>query len=204
MGNPAGRNVLSPDCNVYRSPILLRQHVHCHSFTIFCRRGERPICPTPLSALPCTLHGSRCSLAAAPFPSPPLEERGRERRSSFSASPPDLLVRLPAGSSARTAASRMVMGLLSPTLSSKGGEGEPLARCSHTPDACVAQSFAAAMQSDFINGRAGGRERPSLSLTFHRGHSAKSPIVVASSLLPVRKSAPEQRVRRFYFGPVLE
>src|ERR1039458_2012752 len=30
----------------------------------------------------------------------------------------------------------MVMGLLSPTLSTKGGEGEPLARCSRPPDAC--------------------------------------------------------------------
>jgi IgA Peptidase M64 len=31
------------------------------------------------------------------------------------------------------------MGLLSPTLSSKGGEGEPLARCSRSPDACTMQ-----------------------------------------------------------------
>ena len=85
----------------------------------------------------CSLHASRCSLAAAPFPSPPLEERGRERRSSFSASTSDLLVRQPAAS--RTAASRMVMGLLSPALSSKGGEGESLARCSRPPDACKVQ-----------------------------------------------------------------
>src|ERR1035437_6709616 len=39
--------------------------------------------------------------------------------------------------SPRTAASRT--GLLSPTLSCKGGEGEPLARCSGPPDACKAQ-----------------------------------------------------------------
>jgi len=40
-------------------------------------------------------HASRCALAAAPFPSPPLEERGRERRPLFSASPPDMLMRQP-------------------------------------------------------------------------------------------------------------
>ena len=44
-------------------------------------------------AAACSLHASRRSLAAVPFPSPPLEERGRERRPSFSASPPDLWVR---------------------------------------------------------------------------------------------------------------
>ena len=87
---------------------------------------------------PCTLHASRCSLAAASFPSPPLEERGRERRSSFSASTPEILVRQSAGRSPRTAASRIVRGLLSPT-SSKGGEGEPLAHCSRPPDACNVQ-----------------------------------------------------------------
>ena len=38
----------------------------------------------------CSLHASRCSLTEAPFPSPPLEERGRERRSSFSARTPDI------------------------------------------------------------------------------------------------------------------
>ena len=87
----------------------------------------------------CFLYASRCSLAAAPFPSLPLEERGRERRSSFSASTPDILVRQPAGMSPQTTTSRMVKGLLSPSLYSKGGEGEPLARCSRPPDACKAQ-----------------------------------------------------------------
>jgi len=77
-------------------------------------------------------------LAAALFPSPPLEERGRERRSSFSASTPDLLVRQPAGTSPQTAASRMVRDLLSPTLSSKGGAGEPIPSCPGPPDACNA------------------------------------------------------------------
>ena len=76
-------------------------------------------------ASPATLVGpneAASPLAAALFPSPPLEERGRERRSSFSASTPDLLVRQPAGTSPHTAASRMVRDLLSPTLSSKGGD----------------------------------------------------------------------------------
>ena len=79
-------------------------------------------------------------LAPAPFPSPPLEERARERRSSFSASTPDLLVRQPAGTSPQTAASRIVRNLLSPTLSSKGGAGEPIASCSGPPDACNVQA----------------------------------------------------------------
>ena len=58
--------------------------------------ASRPRTPGPRSAAePCSLHASRCSLAVPPFPSPPLEERGRERRSSFSASPPDLLVPQP-------------------------------------------------------------------------------------------------------------
>jgi hypothetical protein len=65
------------------------------------------------------------------FPSPPLEERGRERRPSFFARPPELILRQLAGMSSRTTASRIVMGLLSPALSSRGGEGELLARCSH-------------------------------------------------------------------------
>src|ERR1035437_8027912 len=94
----------------------------------------------------CSLHASRCSLAAAPFPSPPLEERGRERRSSSSARTPDILGRQPAGMSPRTAASRRVTGLLSPTLSSKGGEGEPLARCSRPPDACKVEEPAPAFE----------------------------------------------------------
>ncbi len=43
----------------------------------------RPILPPPLAvtcAPPCSLDASGCLLAAAPFPSPPLEERARERR----------------------------------------------------------------------------------------------------------------------------
>ena len=76
--------------------------------------------------------------AAAPFPSPPLEERGRERRASLSASTPDMLVRQPAGMSPRTAASRMMTGLLSPTLSSKGGEGNGAAASEHR-DTCKVQ-----------------------------------------------------------------
>src|ERR1035437_2918440 len=39
----------------------------------------------------------------------------------------------------------MVMGLLSPTLSSERGEGEPLARCSPPPDACKVQQLAGAV-----------------------------------------------------------
>jgi hypothetical protein len=154
----------------------------------------------------CWLYASCCSLAAAPFPSPPLEERGRERRPSFSVSTSDMLVRQRTGKPPRTAASRVDLlpmnlrtrvgdvecggkrsatplclhrqpgqakpkrrrrcalpahsitapirqgsraqsvssgrGLLSPALSSKGGEGEPLARCSHPPDACKMQPAA--------------------------------------------------------------
>jgi hypothetical protein len=82
----------------------------------------------------CSLHASRCSLVAAPFPSPPLEERARERRSLFSAGTSDLSGQQAAGTSPASAAS-IVVGLLSPHLSSKGGEGEPLARCSPSPDA---------------------------------------------------------------------
>ena len=91
----------------------------------------------------CTLHGSRRSLAAAPFPSPPLEERVRERRSSSSASTPNILVQQPAEMSPRTTSSRM--GLLSPSLSSKGGEGELLARRSPLQDACKVQTGGAQM-----------------------------------------------------------
>ena len=74
----------------------------------------------------CSLHASPGSLAAAPVPSPPLEERARERRPSFSASMPDIFVRQSTGMSPRTQASVKVKGLLSPTLSSKGGEGEQI------------------------------------------------------------------------------
>jgi len=77
----------------------------------------------------------------AAFPSPPLEERGRERRSSLSVSTPDIVVRQPARISPGATASKKVEGLLSPTLSTKGGEGEPLARCSRSPDEYVSQSL---------------------------------------------------------------
>ena len=95
------------------------------------------VLPSECARPRCSLHAARCLLAAAPFPSPPLEERGRERRSLFSAGTLDLSGRQPAGMSPRTAASRM--GLLSPALSSKGGEGEPPGRCSPPPDACKVQ-----------------------------------------------------------------
>src|ERR1035437_2514286 len=64
------------------------------------------------AATTCSLHASRCSLAAVP--SPPLEKKGKERRSSFSTSTPERLVPQPAGMSPRTAASRMVRGVLPP------------------------------------------------------------------------------------------
>ena len=70
-------------------------------------------CWIELRPSPCTIHASWCSLAAAPFPSPPLEERGRERRSSFPASTPEIWVRQAAEISPRTAAS-------------SGGNGPPL------------------------------------------------------------------------------
>src|ERR1035441_4991226 len=69
------------------------------------------------------------------FPSPPLEERDRERRPSLSANTPYMLVQQRAGISPRTAASRVAEGIPSPALSSNGGEGEPLARCSRSPSA---------------------------------------------------------------------
>ena len=75
-------------------------------------RGRSP-CQIESSPSPCTIHASWCSLAAAPFPSPPLEERGRERRSSFPASTPEIWVRQAAEISPRTAAS-------------SGGNGPPL------------------------------------------------------------------------------
>jgi len=68
--------------------------------------------------------------AAAAFPSPPLEERARERRPSLSASTPDIVVEQPSEMSPRTTASRTVMSLLSPALSSQGGEGKPRGLCS--------------------------------------------------------------------------
>jgi amino acid adenylation domain-containing protein len=81
----------------------------------------------PLAAAPPTTQASRCSLAAASFPSPPLEERDRERRPSFSANTP-ALVPQPSGMSVESAALGGGNGLLSPALSSKGGEGEPSSR----------------------------------------------------------------------------
>jgi hypothetical protein len=52
-----------------------------------------------------------------------LEERGRERRLLFSANLLDLRARAHGAGSARTEAKRIGVGLLSPALSSKGGEG---------------------------------------------------------------------------------
>jgi amino acid adenylation domain-containing protein len=81
----------------------------------------------PLAPEPCTLHASRCSPPAVPFPSPPLEERDRERRPSFSTNMP-VLAPQPSGRSVESAALGGANGLLSPALSSKGGEGEPSSR----------------------------------------------------------------------------
>src|ERR1035437_9366101 len=92
-------------------------------------RFERILPVPPECARPrCSLHASRHSLVAALLPSPPLEERDRERR-PYSTSPPRPLLPQQVGMPPRLAAS--TMGLLSPALSSKGGEGgEPPARCS--------------------------------------------------------------------------
>ena len=73
-------------------------------------------------------------------PSPPLEERGRERRSLFSARTAETLGRQPTGKSPATAVSRR--GLLSPALSSKGGEGNGTAASEHR-DSCKEQSTGA-------------------------------------------------------------
>jgi Cu+-exporting ATPase len=69
----------------------------------------------------CSFDASWGALAAAPVPSPPLEERVRERRPSVSTGARELLVGQSSEMSPRSAA---VMGLLSPALSSKRGEGE--------------------------------------------------------------------------------
>jgi P-type Cu+ transporter len=69
---------------------------------------------------------SQRSPEAAQFPSPPLEERARERRSSLSASRPEILAERSAEMSPRTAEPRKVMGLLSPALWRRGlGRGGP-------------------------------------------------------------------------------
>ena len=86
----------------------------------------------------CSLHASRCALVAALLPSPPLEERDRERR-SYSTSAPNLLLPQPVGMPPEIG-SFDNGGLLSPALSSKGGEGgEPPARCSTPPNAYEVQ-----------------------------------------------------------------
>ena len=60
-----------------------------------------------------------------------LWRRGAGRGGRRSQLARNILVQQPAGMSPRPTESRRVMGLLSPTLSSKGGEGEPRARCLH-------------------------------------------------------------------------
>ena len=78
---------------------------------------------------PHTSAAAQCSRTATPFPSAPLEEGARERSPSLPASTPGLLVGQPPDMSPRTSAASKVMGLLSPTLSSRGGEGD-------SPDPC--------------------------------------------------------------------
>jgi len=115
------------------------------------------------------------------IPSPPLEERARERRSSFSAHTPDQLVRQPAGMESRTTASSM--GLLSPTLSSKGGEGEPPARCLRPSHACTVGSPLAHC-----------RRKVPAAHTNYTGGPATTPTATpnpAASVSPASVSAPE-------------
>jgi ABC-type Mn2+/Zn2+ transport system ATPase subunit len=71
----------------------------------------------------------------APIPSPPLEERAGERRPSLSSRTPDTHARQPDGMSPGAAESNGTKGLLSPSLSSRGGEGEAPARGSRPSDA---------------------------------------------------------------------
>ena len=40
VGNPAGRNVLSPDYHPYDLPGHLRQPINCHSLTLYWRSGR--------------------------------------------------------------------------------------------------------------------------------------------------------------------
>src|ERR1035441_8441676 len=70
----------------------------------------------------CSLHAF--SLAAAPFPSPPLEERDRERRSLLPARAAGIVEGQAAAISPRTAASKRVMGLPPPTPPPPRGGGE--------------------------------------------------------------------------------
>src|ERR1035441_661822 len=95
--------------------------------------GRSEAAPCPNSDVAAALRPVPCMHlppAAPPFPSPPLEERDRERRPSFSANPPALSARQPVGRSCRPTAPERLVSLLSPALSSKGGEGEPFAGCS--------------------------------------------------------------------------
>ena len=70
------------------------------------------------------LYGSRCSATATRFPAPPLEERVRERRPLRSTFHRDGLVEDPDGREFWTGIAKASEGLLSPALSSRGGEGE--------------------------------------------------------------------------------
>ena len=88
--------------------------------------------PPPCGATACARRAAQCSLAAPPFPSPPLEERARERRSSFSTATPATLAPKASGLLSGATALSTVMGLLSPALSSKGGEGETRDRWSRS------------------------------------------------------------------------
>jgi Cu+-exporting ATPase len=121
----------------------------------------------------CSPDASGCLPAAAPVPSPPLEERARERRSSVSASAPERPGKdgpltptlFPPAATARqrgesegergsrrqhSSTSDRVMGLLSPTLSSKGGEGEPVAPATQEQGSVVCLAIDGAMRGEFV------------------------------------------------------
>jgi hypothetical protein len=73
------------------------------------------------------LHGSKCLPAATQIPSPPLEERARERRPLLSTYKRDGLEEYPDGRDLGTVIAKNNRGLLSPAHSSRGGEGEAAA-----------------------------------------------------------------------------
>ena len=143
---PESRRVASRFASSRNTPIAtMRNDPQASSATVArlrLRRRAQPRTASPPSvsraAPACALEPMRGQWAAG-SPSPPLEERAGERRPSFSSALPARPMWQPAGTSPRTAVSSEMVGLLSPTLSSKGEEGDVTAACEY-PDACTEQA----------------------------------------------------------------